>query len=139
VIVCNKFNYLLHFPFNIENPVQLQSSSSSVSSSSSDQFIGKSRKSKSVTPDKDSLKRKKVHKYSDQSYEDLEAMDPEELRTLNRMQHDAYRANDAYEDLVDVENELKEEVNNLLTTKNKYDVMVTSFKEYLDLKYRSKL
>ena len=64
-------------------------------------------------------------------------MDPADLRILNRMQDDAYKANDAYEDLVDVENELLEEVKNLLRTKNKYDAMVTSFKEYLDLKYRS--
>jgi hypothetical protein len=77
-------------------------------------------------------------KFSDQSYEDLEGLDPEELRTLNRMQEDADRAGDAYEDLFDVESELREEVKNLLLTKNKYDGMVSSFKEYLDLKYRSK-
>jgi len=54
------------------------------------------------------------------------------------MQEDADKAADAYEELFDVESELKEEVKNLLLTKNKYDSMVASFKEYLDLKYRSK-
>lgn len=79
-----------------------------------------------------------MSKFSDHSYEDLEGLNPEELRTLNRMQEDADKAADAYEELFDVESELKEEVKNLLLTKNKYDSMVASFKEYLDLKYRSK-
>jgi hypothetical protein len=110
----------------------------SSSSASSDHAVVKSRKTKAVTPEKDSLKRKKMSKFSDQSYEELEGLVPEELRTLNRMQEDADRAADAYEELFYVENELKEELSNLLLTKKKYNCMVSSFKEYLDLKYRSK-
>jgi hypothetical protein len=131
---------LLFISFNddLGNPENKQLSSSLTSFASSDHADVKSRKTKAVTPEKDSIKRKKTQKYSDQSYEELEGLVPEELRTLNRMQEDADRAADAYEELFDVETELKEEVKNLLYTKNKYDCMVSSFKDYLDLKYRSK-
>ena len=42
----------------------------SSSSASSDHAVVKSRKTKAVTPEKDSLKRKKMSKFSDQSYDE---------------------------------------------------------------------
>ena len=90
-----------------------------------------------VSPDKDTIKRKRSVHYTDESYEELPGMEPDELRQLNRMQENADRATDSYEELADVERELHDEVQLLWHTKVKIDGMVMSFKEYLDLKYRT--
>ena len=81
-------------------------------------------------------KKKKV-KYSDESYEELDGMHPEELRQLNRMQDDAYYAAANYEELLDVKGSMAQGITDALLLKNKMDNFVDMYKEYLDLKYRN--
>lgn len=75
-------------------------------------------------------------KYSDDSYEELPGLLPEELRQLNRFQEEADVATDLYEELVDVQRSMEEEISNSLLSKNKKDSYVDNYKEYLDMKYR---
>ena len=75
-------------------------------------------------------------KYSDDSYEELPGLLPEELRQLIRFQEEADIATDQYEELVDVQRSMEEEIGNSLYLKNKRDSYVDNYKEYLDMKYR---
>ena len=75
-------------------------------------------------------------KYSDDSYEELPGLLPEELRQLNRFQEEADVATDLYEELVDVQRSMEEEISNSLLSKNKKNSYVDNYKEYLDMKYR---
>ena len=75
-------------------------------------------------------------KYSDDSYEELPGLLPEELRQLIRFQEEADVATDRYEELVDVHRSMEEEIANSLYLKNKKDSYVDNYKEYLDMKYR---
>ena len=75
-------------------------------------------------------------KYSDDSYEELPGILPEELRQLIRFQEEADVATDRYEELVDVQRSMEEEIGNSLYLKNKKESYVNNYKEYLDMKYR---
>ena len=76
--------------------------------------------------------KKKTVKYSDESYEELDGMHPEELRQLNRMQDDAYYAAANYEELLDVKGSMAQGITDALLLKNKMDNFVDMYKEYLD-------
>jgi hypothetical protein len=79
---------------------------------------------------------KKKVKYSDESYEELDRLKPEELRQLNDIQEEASRATDRYEDVLDVQRSMDEEIANCLHAVHQMDNTVEVFKEYLDFKYR---
>jgi hypothetical protein len=83
-----------------------------------------------------SKSKEKKMKYSDDSYEELPGLLPEELRQLIRFQEEADIATDQYEELVDVQRSMEEEIGNSLYLKNKRDSYVDNYKEYLDMKYR---
>jgi hypothetical protein len=83
-----------------------------------------------------SKSKEKKMKYSDDSYEELPGLLPEELRQLNRFQEEADVATDLYEELVDVQRSMEEEISNSLLSKNKKNSYVDNYKEYLDMKYR---
>ena len=53
---------------------------------------------------------KKKIKYSDESYEELDGLKPEELRQLNRLQEEAGSATDRYEEVLDVQRSMDEEI-----------------------------
>ena len=71
-----------------------------------------------------------------ESYEELEGLSPEELRQLNRIQEEAGRATDRYEELLDVQRSMDEEIAHCLNAVHQMDNTVDTFKEYLDYKYR---
>lgn len=75
-------------------------------------------------------------KYSDESYEQLPGLLPEELRQLIRFQEEADVATDRYEELVDVQRSMEEEIGNSLYLKNKKESYVDNYKDYLNMKYR---
>ena len=79
---------------------------------------------------------KKKIEYSDESYEDLDGIDPEELRQLNRIQEEAGRVLDRYEEVLDIQRSMDEEIANCLNAVHQMDNTVETFKEYLDFKYR---
>ena len=97
---------------------------------------GKASKTKVVNifPKVSSKKRKL--KYSDESYEELDGLHPEELRQLNRMQDDEYYAAANYEELLDIKGTMAQGITEALILKNKMENFVEMYKEYLDLKYR---
>ena len=98
---------------------------------------GKASKSKEVNPFQRVQRKKKKIKYSDESYEDLDGIHPEELRQLNRMQDDAYYAASNYEELLDIKGTMSQGITDALIFKNKMETYVDMYKEYLDLKYRN--
>ena len=79
---------------------------------------------------------KKKIKYSDESYEDLDGLKPEELRQLNRLQEEAGSATDRYEEVLDVQRSMDEEIANCLQAVHQMDQTVETYKEYLYFKYR---
>ena len=79
---------------------------------------------------------KKKIKYSDESYEDLDGLKPEELRQLNRLQEEAGSATDRYEEVLDVQRSMDEEIANCLQAVHQMDQTVETYKEYLNFKYR---
>ena len=79
---------------------------------------------------------KKKIKYSDESYEELDGLKPEELRQLNRLQEEAGSATDRYEEVLDVQRSMDEEIANCLQAVHQMDQTVETYKEYLDFKYR---
>jgi hypothetical protein len=94
-------------------------------------------RSKEVNPFKNVSSKKKKIKYSDESYEDLDGIHPEELRQLNRMQDDAYYATTNYEELLDLKGSMNQGITDALIFKNKMETFLDSYKDYLDLKYRN--
>jgi len=115
---------------NGESSTACCASSASSASSASFQVNGKSRPMKRTQ-----IAKKKI-KYSDESYEELEGLSPEELRQLNRIQEEAGRATDRYEELLDVQRSMDEEIAHCLNAVHQMDNTVDTFKEYLDFKYR---
>jgi chromosome segregation ATPase len=79
---------------------------------------------------------KKKIKYSDESYEELDGLKPEELRQLNRLQEEAGSATDRYEEVLDVQRSMDEEIANCLQAVHQMDQTVETYKEYLNFKYR---
>lgn len=84
---------------------------------------------------KSKSKERKIN-YSDESYEQLPGLLPEELRQLIRFQEEADVATDRYEELVDVQRSMEEEIGNSLYLKNKKESYVDNYKDYLNMKYR---
>ena len=114
------------------------SASSDVCTTTDDSILkSKASRSKEVNPLQRVQSKKKKVKYSDESYEELDGMHPEELRQLNRMQDDAYYAAANYEELLDLKGSMAQGITDALLLKNKMDNFVDMYKEYLDLKYRN--
>ena len=97
---------------------------------------GKASKTKVVNIFPKASSKKRKLKYSDESYEELDGLHPEELRQLNRMQDDEYYAAANYEELLDIKGTMAQGITEALILKNKMENFVEMYKEYLDLKYR---
>jgi hypothetical protein len=114
------------------------SASSDVCTSSEATIVkGKASRSKEVNPFQRVQSKKKKVKYSEESYEELDGIHPEELRQLNRMLDDAYYAASNYEELLDLKGSMSQGITDALLFKNKMETFVDMYKDYLDLKYRN--